>query len=152
MTGNELFAQLVQRLMRYEDAAVLWILLKEQADVREHSTTAWTVANEQLCETVSRAAVQRAVRRLQDQGLLAARTHKNTATLITVNREAVLQLLRLPMPERLPALSQKQFAFLDAWAADSTSSTASTESASSQSGNEHSVAGAALSSSKSKTR
>lgn len=148
MTGNELFAHLVQRLTRYEDAAVLWILLKEQADVREHSTTAWTIANEQLCETVSRAAVQRAIRRMQDQGLLATRTHKNTATLITVNREAVLQLLRQPMPERLPALSKKQFAFLDACAADAASSNPLTETAACQSGNENSVAEGAPSSSR----
>ena len=118
MTGNELFAQLVQRFESYADAAVLWILLKEEADAREHGTTAWIMANEQLCGTVSRAVVQRAIQRLESQGLLSTRTHKNTKTLITVHRDAVLELLRQSMPQRLPALSQKRFSFLQAWEQD----------------------------------
>lgn len=118
MNGNELFGQLVQRLQSYPDAAVLWILLKEEADVREEHTTASKMANEQLCETVSRAAVQRAFKRLAGQGFLSIRSQKNTKTLITVHREAVLELLRQPMPQRLPALSQKRFPFLEAWAED----------------------------------
>lgn len=122
MTGNHLFAQLVQRFQNYTDAAVLWILLKEEADVREHSTTAGSMAHEQLCGTARPTSVQRSFQRLEKMRFISVRTHKNTKTLITVHREAVLEFLRQPLAERLPALSQKQFAFLDAWAAESTSS------------------------------
>lgn len=119
MTGNQLFAQLVQRFQNYADASVLWILLKEEADVREHSMTAGSMAHEQLCGTARPTSVQRSLQRLEQMQFITVRVHKNTKTLVTVNRDAVLEFLRQPMATRLPAMSQKQFAFLDAWATDS---------------------------------
>ncbi|WP_084151377.1 hypothetical protein [Paracidovorax oryzae] len=115
MTGTQLFAQLVQRFQNYTDAAVLWVLLKEEADVREHSTTAGSMAHEQLCGTARPTTVQRSFQRLELMRFISVRTHKNTKTLITVDREAVLEFLRQPLAERLPALSDKQFSFLEAW-------------------------------------
>ncbi|MVT36623.1 hypothetical protein GO497_01130 [Acidovorax citrulli] len=106
------------------------------------------MASEQLCGTLSPKTAHRAFDHLREMGLITTRVHKNTKTLITVDRIAVLDFLREPLPERLPALSKKQFAFLDAWAADSTASTVTPESACYQPGNEHSVADAALSSPK----
>lgn len=116
--GNDLFSQLCQRMHSYPDAAVLWIFLKEEADVIEYGATAGKMAEQQLCDTLSSTTVQRSMQRLREIGFIKTRVHKNTKTLVTVNREAVLDLLRQPIPERLPAVSKKQFAFLDAWNAD----------------------------------
>lgn len=118
MNGNDLFAQLVQRMHSYSDAAVLWIFLKEEADVDEYGAASGKMSEEQLCDTVSRKTIHRTIERLCEMGYVSTRVHKNTKTLVTVNREAVLDLLRQPIPERLPAVSKKQFAFLDAWNAD----------------------------------
>ena len=46
---------------------------------------------------------------------IIVRVPHTSKTLVTVNRDAVLALLSQPLPERLPALSQKTFPFLDAW-------------------------------------
>lgn len=118
MTGPDLFKALVQLMRNYADAAVLWILLKEEADVKEEGVTSGGLAEIQLCDTIDRKTAQRSIQRLRDMGFITTRVHKNTKTLVTVNREAVLELLRKPIPERLPAVSKKQFAFLDAWNAD----------------------------------
>lgn len=118
MNGNELFAQLAQRLQSYADAAVLWICLKEHADVEEISITAGKMATIELCDTMKIWDVQRTIKRLELLGFISVRIHKNTRTLVTVHREAVLNLLRQPMPERLPALSKKVFPFLAAWNED----------------------------------
>lgn len=118
LNGNILFAHLVQLMHSYSDAAVLWILLKEEADVTEYGATSGSMAELQLQDTIPRMTAHRSIQRLQEVGLISVRIHKKTKTLVTVNREAVLDLLRQPIPERLPAVSKKQFAFLDAWNAD----------------------------------
>lgn len=118
MNANTLFVQLVQRLHNYVDASVLWVLLKEEADVKEFAMTAGKMAEEHLCGTVSVTTVQRAVERLAGSGYISVRVHKNTKTLVTVNRDTVLELLRKHLPERLPAVSKKKFDFLDAWNSD----------------------------------
>lgn len=118
MNCNDLFSQLVQRLHSYSDAAILWTFLKEEADVDEYGATSGGMADIQLCGTLGRNTVLRSIERLQGAGFVSTRVHRNTKTLVTVNREAVLELLRKRIPERLPAVSKKQFAFLDAWNAD----------------------------------
>ena len=118
MTGPDLFVELVQRIRNYADAAVLWILMKEEADEKETGFTSGGLAEIQLCNTIDRKTAQRSINRLCEMGFITTRVHRNTKTLVTVNREAVLDLLRQPIPERLPAVSKKQFAFLDAWNAD----------------------------------
>ncbi|MFG0675393.1 hypothetical protein [Delftia sp. WSY_7] len=120
MKANSLFLHLVQRLHNYVDAAVLWVLLKEEADVKEFAMTAGKMADQQLCGTVSVTTVKRAIDRLAGAGYINVRVHKNTKTLVTVHREAVMDLLRQSLPERLPAVSKKEFAFLEAWKADCT--------------------------------
>ncbi|WP_157760121.1 hypothetical protein [Delftia acidovorans] len=118
MNANSLFVQLVQRLHDYPEASVLWVLLKEEADVKEYSMTAGKMATEHLCETLSAATVRRSIERLAGNGFISVRVHKNTKTLVTVNRDAVLNLLRKRLSSRLPAVSKKEFDFLNAWAAD----------------------------------
>jgi len=115
MNCNELFAQLVQRFKSYEDAAVLWILLKEHADAREFSVSTYQFASEQLCDSINRRTVSRCIQRLQEMGFIEVRVIRNYQTRVKVNREAVLDFLRQPLPERLPACSKKTFPFLDAW-------------------------------------
>ncbi|WP_312840935.1 hypothetical protein [Delftia tsuruhatensis] len=118
MNANSLFVQLVQRLHDYPEASVLWVLLKEEADVKEYSMTAGKMATEHLCKTLSAATVRRSIERLAGNGFISVRVHKNTKTLVTVNRDAVLNLLRKRLPSRLPAVSKKEFDFLDAWNSD----------------------------------
>ena len=118
MNGNDLFAQLVQRLQSYPDAAVLWIFIKEHGDVEEIAVTSGKLEETELCKTISLATVKRSIQRLQKIRFISVRTQKNTLTRVTVHREAVLDLLRRPMPERLPALSKKTFPFLAAWNED----------------------------------
>lgn len=115
---NELFAQLVQRFRSYEDASVLWIFLKEHADVREYSESTYQIASTQLCDSMNRFAVSRSIQRLQKQGFIRVSVVRNSKTLVKVNREAVLEFLRQPLPARLPACSDKNFPFLEAWNAD----------------------------------
>lgn len=118
MNANQLFAQLVQRFRSYSDASVLWILLKEHADVREISVTPSDLSTIELCNSLPRTTIQRTIQRLQELGFISVRSQKNTRTLITVHREVVLDFLRAPLPERLPAVSRKSFPFLNAWNED----------------------------------
>lgn len=115
---NELFAQLVQRFRSYEDASVLWIFLKEQADVREYAESTYQIASTQLCDFMNRFAVSRSIQRLQEQGFIQVSVVRNSKTLVNVNREALLEFLRQPLPARLPACSDKNFPFLEAWNTD----------------------------------
>lgn len=118
MTGCDLFVNLVLRLRHYGDAAVLWVLIKERAEVRELKTTSMLISHVQLAGTVDRMSAHRSFKNLQAKGLIKVRVHRKTATLITVDRVAVLDLLSTPLDERLPGLSQKTFPFLDNWAED----------------------------------
>ncbi len=118
MNCNELFAQLVQRFHSYEDSAVLWIFLKEHGDVREYADSTYQIASVQLCNSVNRFAVSRSIQRLQELGFIEVWVVKNAKTRVKVNRDAVLEFLRQPIPARLPACSDKTFPFLEAWNAD----------------------------------
>jgi hypothetical protein len=114
MTSQALFIELMHRLRHYNDAAVLWVLLKKEADVFEYTTTAAKIVLDQL-PAVKRWDVQRSIARLHAKRLLQARIQPNTSTSVTINREAVLRLLRDPMPQCLPGLDQETFSFLAAW-------------------------------------
>ncbi|WP_237734975.1 hypothetical protein [Comamonas sp. NyZ500] len=118
MNCNDLFAHLIQRFKNYPDAAVLWVLLKAQAEKNETSFSIGDISHIELCDTLPKTTVQRAIHRLHETGFISVRAQKNTRTLISVNREAVLSLLRTPLAERLPILSKKHFPFIDAWNED----------------------------------
>lgn len=115
MIGNLLFARLVQHFRNYNDAAVLWICLKERADCKEYPVSVGELASIELCDSIPRPSVHRAIHRLQQMGFISVRVQHKSKTLITVDREAVLALLRQPLPDRLPGCSDKKFPFLDAW-------------------------------------
>ena len=120
MNGNLLFIHLVHRLRHYVEAAVLWVLIKEWADVEEFKTSSIRMAYDQLPDTIEKKAAQRAFQSLSARGLISVRIHRKTATLVKVNREAVLELLEggEEFDQRLPGLSQHTFPLLDAWAAE----------------------------------
>ncbi|PZP98262.1 MAG: hypothetical protein DI587_14490 [Variovorax paradoxus] len=118
MTGTDLFVQLVLRLGHHADAAVLWVLIKERAEVKELKITSMLISHVQLAGLVDRSTAHRSIKSLQARGLIKARVHRKTATLITVDQDAVLELLRTPLDPRLPGLSRKVFPFLDAWSRD----------------------------------
>jgi len=102
MTGDQLFINLVFRLRSFTEAAVLWQMFREQADESEYKTTAAGIA-EKLDQTINKLAVQRAFKTLESRGLIVVRIHKNTATQIKVNREAVFTLLETKLfPMFLP--------------------------------------------------
>ncbi|MBB2778341.1 UNVERIFIED_ORG: hypothetical protein HNP28_003688 [Comamonas terrigena] len=115
MNANMLFAKLVQHLTNYNDAAVLWTLLKERADCKEIGISVNELASLQLCDSITRNSAHRTIEKLQQMGFITVRVQHKSKTLVTVNRAAVLDLLNQPLPERLPACSQKTFPFLDAW-------------------------------------
>ena len=118
MNCNDLFAHLVQRMRSYTDASVLWVFLKEHADENEYAVSTYKLAEVQLCGEISKDAAHRSIKKLQMLGYLTARVRRNSETLVAVNRDAVLELLRQPVPERMPVVSQKVFPFLDAWNSD----------------------------------
>lgn len=118
MNGRDLFVHLLLRMRHFGDAAVLWVLLKERAEKKELKTTSMLMSHVQLAGAIDRNAAKRAFKSLQDQGLIHVRVHRKTATLVKVDREAVLDLLRTPLDERLPGLSAKVFPFLESWSAD----------------------------------
>ncbi|KQP14875.1 hypothetical protein [Pseudorhodoferax sp. Leaf267] len=118
MNGSDLFVHLVLRLRHYPNAAVLWVLLKERADIKEFKTTSMLLSYIQLSGTIDRNAAKRAIKSLEALGLINVRMHSKTATQVTVNREAVLDLLDSELEERLPGLSKKVFPFLEAWTLD----------------------------------
>ncbi|RCW66186.1 hypothetical protein DES41_111144 [Pseudorhodoferax soli] len=113
--GRDLFIHLLLSLRHFADAAVLWVLLKERADVKEFTTTSMLMSHVQLSGVLDRNAAKRSFKSLQEQSLIHVRIHRKTATLVKVDRAAVLQLLRRPLDGRLPGLSAKLFPFLDAW-------------------------------------
>ena len=118
MNANELFAQLIQRMRSYNDACLLWVLLKEHADEKEYAVSVYHLADVQLAGDIKKSAVHRSLQRLQELGFITTRIRHKSETLITVDRNAVLTLLRTPIAERLPAVSKKVFPFLDAWNSD----------------------------------
>lgn len=118
MNANELFAQLIQRMRSYNDACLLWVLLKEHADEKEYAVSVYQLADVQLAGDIKKDAVHRSLQRLQALGFITIRIRHKSETLITVDRNAVLSLLRMPIAERLPAVSKKVFPFLDAWNSD----------------------------------
>ncbi|MFP5473852.1 MAG: hypothetical protein ACLGJD_09435 [Gammaproteobacteria bacterium] len=115
---TDLFRDLSHRLCDFAEAAVLLALLSNHADVTEYKTTSVKMSLDRLEGMVPRLGVQRALKRLKARGLINIRIQPNTATLVRVDREAVLALLRKPMPDHIPGNDDYHFPFLDAWAAD----------------------------------
>lgn len=113
MTGEQLFISLLHRLQDYQAAMVLHALIQQQADQTEFKISCSQLSLSLLGGRVSLKQVQRALIRLEEQGLVQSRTHTNYRTHITVDREAVQALLRTPVSDYLPGLRNDSFPFLD---------------------------------------
>lgn len=113
MTGEQLFISLLHRLQDYQTGMVLHALIQQQADQTELKTSCSQLSLNLLGARVSLKQVQRALARLEDLGLVQSRSHTNYRTHITVDREAVQALLRVPVSDYLPGLRSDSFPFLD---------------------------------------
>lgn len=113
MESKDLFIELLHRLHKYSDAAVLYVALQQHADVGEFKTTSTRLALDSLGGAIDRFLVQRSLKRLSDMGLVEIRVHANYRTHIKVDRDAVMALLRQPVSPFLPGLRADGFPFLD---------------------------------------
>lgn len=113
MTDERFFIDLLHRLQDYDDAMVLYTAIQQQADQTEFKTSSTRIALDLLGNNVEKKQVQRALRRLADHGLIQVRTHANYRTYISVDRDAVNALLRIPVSNSLPGLRSDSFPFLD---------------------------------------
>lgn len=113
MTSQQLFVELLHRLRKYSDAAVLHAVLQQHGDVTEFKTSAVKLALDTLGGQIVKRQAQQALERLSRLGLLEIRVHANYRTLIKVDRDAVMALLRQPVSPFLPGLRADGFPFLD---------------------------------------
>ncbi|MBR5950394.1 MAG: MarR family transcriptional regulator [Actinomycetaceae bacterium] len=109
IASQQLFVELLHRLGTYGDACVLYSLLQRHADEREYKTSMTVIAT---AIGISRQQVHRAIKRLEAMGLVRSRAQSNYRTCVTVDREAVSQLMRQPIPENLPGINNEVFPFL----------------------------------------
>ena len=116
MTNEQLFIHVLHRLGKYSDAMVLFAVLHEHADIRQAKTSAVKLALDALHGQVNRRQVQRSLEQLEKLGLIEVKPHKNWRTVITLNRETLVEFLNQePVPHRmLPGFRAAPFPFLDA--------------------------------------
>lgn len=120
MNQEQLFVQLSHRLKSYGDTCLLMLLLNWGLDIDKFACSKEQIARSELGGLLTRYELRRAVERLQDARLIAVTVYPNTKTEFRVNREAVLQLLRQPIPSRpyFPGVADRPIPFLTAWAED----------------------------------
>ena len=115
MTNEQLFVHILHRLGKYSDALVLHVVLQDHGDVRQVKTSAVKMALDALRGQISAKQVQRSLHRLVDLGLIEAKPHPNYRTVITLNREALLEFLNQEkLSNMLPGFRANSFPFLDA--------------------------------------
>ena len=115
MTNEQLFIHVLHRLGKYSDAMVLFAVLHEHADVRQAKTSAVKISLYALHGRVQRWQVQRSLERLEALGLIEVKPHPNWRTVITLNREALVDFLnKEPLSGMLPGFRAAHFPFLDA--------------------------------------
>lgn len=112
-SANRLLLDLFYRLPNSSDALVLFVLLSKHADEREFQTSANRISHDALQRMISPSQVRNSLKTLQELELVKVRVHANYRTLVSVQRDAVLALLRKPVSETLPGLSDERFPFLD---------------------------------------
>ena len=120
MTQEALFVQLSHRLRNYGDTCFLMLLLNWGLDQDKFACSLAQVSRSELGGLMTRHELRHAVERLQNAGLIQVLTYPNTKTEFRVNREAVLELLRQPIPSRpyFPGAANRPIPFLSAWAED----------------------------------
>lgn len=115
MTNEQLFVHILHRLGKYSDALVLHVLLQDHGDERQVKTSAVKMALDALRGRVQRWQVQRSLERLEALGLIEVKPHPNYRTVITVNREALLEFLnKQSLSNMLPGFRANTFPFLAA--------------------------------------
>ncbi|QIL73096.1 hypothetical protein G7048_23720 [Diaphorobacter sp. HDW4B] len=115
MTSEQLFTHIVHRLNKYSDAVVLGYLLHDHGDERQVKSSAVKISLDALNGQISPKQVQRSLTDLADLGLIDVKPHPNYRTVITVNRDALVEFLnREPLSTMLPGLRATPFPFLDA--------------------------------------
>jgi hypothetical protein len=113
MTNSQLFIELLHRLDSYDDAVVLTVLLSLGADRVPIRSTLGQLRQNYLGGLLTPNRVSLAVDHLKAQGLLevdapTVRLRRSRYGELSVNRDAVLALLRQPMvyAEHTPGLSE----------------------------------------------
>ena len=115
MTNEQLFIHILHRLRKYSDALVLMFLLHDNGDERQVKSSAVKISLDALHGQIQRWQVQRSLDRLVDLGLIEVKPHPNWRTVITVNRDALVEFLNGKPPSNLlPGLRGAPFPFLDA--------------------------------------
>ena len=116
MTNEQLFIHILHRLRKYSDALVLTYVLHDHGDVRQVKTSAVKIALDALSGQINRRQVQLSLSRLSDLGLIVVKAQHNYRTVITLNREALVEFLnREPaLDKMLPGFRAAPFPFLEA--------------------------------------
>ena len=119
MTNTRLFIELLHRLESYDDAVVLMVLLALGADKLPIRGTLGQFRQSHLGGMLTPNRVSLAVEHLQNQGLLhvempTVRLRRSRYGELSVDREAVMSLLRQPMlyTELMPGISETVVPFL----------------------------------------
>lgn len=114
MNAERLFVELSHRLQDYDATVVLMLLLHWGLDTKPLACSLAQIARNDLGDALSRREVQYAVLRLRAKGLIATAVYANTKTEFRVNAEAVLALLREPVPNTpfFPGISTEPMPFL----------------------------------------
>ena len=120
MTQEALFVQLSHRLRSYGDTCFLMLLLNWGLDQDKFACSLEQVSRSELGGLMTRHELRHSVERLQGAGLIKVVAYPNTKTEFRVNQEAVLQLLRQPIPSKpyFPGAANRPIPFLTAWAED----------------------------------
>lgn len=113
MKSDQLFIALIHRLKSYPDAMVLHAVLRQEADVEVYKSSSGQIATNLLGGLVQKKQVQRSLLRLAESGFLEIKVHSQYKTHVTVDREAVQALLRLPVSDYVPGVIEDTFPFLD---------------------------------------
>jgi hypothetical protein len=113
MTNTRLFIELLHRLESYDDAVVLMALLALGADKLPIRATLGQFRQSHLGGMLTPNRVSLAVEHLQTQGLLqmdmpTVRLRRSRYGELSIDREAVLALLRQPMvyTEHMPGITE----------------------------------------------
>lgn len=116
MTNEQLFIHILHRLGKYSDAVVLGIILHGHGDVMKVKTSAFKISADSLSGQISPKQVQRSLATLAGLGLIEVKPHPNWRTVITLNREALVEFLNQepPLSGMLPGFRNAKFPFMDA--------------------------------------
>lgn len=116
MTNDQLFIHILHRLCKYSDAMVLFAIIHDHGDERQVKTSAVKMSLDALHGQINRRQAQRSLDHLEQLGLIEVKPNKNWRTVITLNRDALIQFLNQEpkLSNMLPGFRSAPFPFLDA--------------------------------------